>query len=284
MTTQTLEAPVEAPSEVVSMKLLLETGVHFGHKTRRWHPAMKQFIFTQRNGIHIIDLQQTLDMLSTAYEYVREQAAAGKSILFVGTKKQAQESIENEAKRCGMYYVNQRWLGGTLTNFSTIQERIRYLKDLERQRERGEFSYLPKKEALKLEEEIAKLNRHLGGIKDMGRLPDTLYIVDPGKENIAVAEARRLSIPIVAINDTDCDPNLVDRPIPGNDDAIRSVRLITGKMADAILEGLAIRQAQMMEQQKAEADAAIIEAEMVAAAAEQAPDEAPAIDAVEGSS
>ena len=278
MQQQTAEAPAPAapatpapvaPAEVVSMKLLLETGVHFGHKTRRWNPAMKQFIFTQRNGIHIIDLQQTLGLLARAYNYVRDVAAGGGVVLFVGTKKQAQESIANEATRSGMFFVNQRWLGGTLTNFGTIQERIRHLKELERQKERGDFLNLPKKEALKLDEEIEKLNRGMGGIKNMIRLPDALYIVDPGKENIAVAEGRRLKIPIVAINDTDCDPNLIDYPIPGNDDAIRSVRLITGKMADAIMEGRAARQARAMEQQKAEVAAS-------AGAAEQA-DEKPQV-------
>jgi small subunit ribosomal protein S2 len=262
------------------MKALLEAGVHFGHQTQRWNPAMKRYIFAVRNGIHIIDLQQTLGLLSRAYEVIREVATGGGTVLFVGTKKQAQEAIQTEATRCGMYYVNQRWLGGTLTNFGTMQDRIRHLKDLERQRERGEFAYLSKKEALKLDEEIIKLNKNLGGIKNMIRLPDALYIVDPGKENIAVAEARRLSIPIVAINDTDCDPKLIDHPIPGNDDAIRSVRLITGKMADAVMEGVGIRETRALEQQKAEEDegeeeapetvpeAAIaeVEAEMVEAA------------------
>lgn len=252
------EATVEAqPSnpEVVGMKLLLETGVHFGHKTRRWHPKMKQFIFTQRNGIHIIDLQQTQSLLAKAYEVVRELAARGEVLLFVGTKKQAQETVETEAKRCGMFYVNQRWLGGTLTNFATLQERIRHLIDLERQKERGEFSVLAKKEGLKLEEEIVKLNRQMGGMKAMIRLPDALFIIDPGKEKIALAEARRMGIPVVAINDTDCDPTLISYLIPGNDDAIRSVRLISTKIADAVLEGLSIRRSQQMEQEKAaEAD------------------------------
>ena len=241
-------------SEVVSMKLLLETGVHFGHKTRRWHPKMKQFIFTQRNGIHIIDLQQTLELLSNAYKFVRDIAEQGGSILFVGTKKQAQESIEVEATRCGMFYVNQRWLGGTLTNFGTMRDRIAHLIDLERRKERGEFLLMTKKEALKLDEEIEKLNRQMGGIKSMERQPDVLYIVDPGKEGIAVAEGRRMGIPIVAINDTDCDPNLIDYPIPGNDDAIRSVRLVTAKLADAVLEGQANRQSQEAELEKAEAE------------------------------
>ena len=251
MVQQVADPQASAANEVVSMKLLLETGVHFGHKTRQWHPAMKQFIFTQRNGIHIIDLQQTLGLLSKAYMYIRDVSAAGGNILFVGTKKQAQEAIEIESARCGMYFINQRWLGGTLTNFGTIKERVRHLIDLEKQKEKGDFTYLPKKEAGKLEEEIERLNRYLGGIKTMARLPDLLFIVDPGKEAIAVAEARRLDIPIVAINDTDCDPSLISYPIPGNDDAIRSVRLITGKMADAIIEGRSMRDAHALEMDKA---------------------------------
>ena len=241
--------------ELVSMKLLLETGVHFGHKTRRWNPKMKQYIFTQRNGIHIIDLQQTLGMLADAYNFIKETAAAGKKILFVGTKKQAQGAIETEAQRCGMYYVNVRWLGGTLTNFDTIHARIKHLEELERLHDTGGFSNLIKKEALRRTNEIDKLNRQMGGIKEMRSLPDALFIVDPGKESIAVAEARRLEIPIVAVNDTDSDPNLINYPIPANDDAIRSVRLITGKMADAVLEGLALREQRLLEEMKAaEAD------------------------------
>ena len=254
------EATVEAQptnSEFISMKLLLETGVHFGHKTRRWHPKMKQYIFTQRNGIHIIDLQQTQSLLAKAYEFVRELAARGGVVLFVGTKKQAQETVETEAKRCGMFFVNTRWLGGTLTNFATLQDRIRHLIELELQKERGEFSFLAKKEGLKLEEEIVKLNRQMGGMKAMTRLPDALFIIDPGKEKIALAEVRRMGIPVVAINDTDCDPTMIDHLIPGNDDAIRSVRLITTKLADAVLEGQSIRRSQQMEQEKAdEADEA----------------------------
>ena len=255
--------------EVVSMKLLLETGVHFGHKTRRWHTKMKQFIFTQRNGIHIIDLQQTLGLLTRAYEFIRGIADAGGNVLFVGTKKQAQETIETEALRCGMHYVNVRWLGGTLTNFGTMRERIGHLQDLERRKERGEFTLLTKKEALKREEEINKLNRQMGGVKTMTRLPDVLFIVDPGKEGIAVAEGRRIGIPIVAINDTDCDPNLIDYPIPGNDDAIRSVRLMTGKMADAVIEGLSSRQARIAEEEKRLAD----ELEEMAQAGEEVEEE-----------
>ncbi len=240
-----------AAQELVSMKLLLETGVHFGHKTRRWHPKMKQYIFTERNGIHIVDLQQTLGMLGTAYNFVRDSVASGKRVLMVGTKKQAQEAIEAEAKRCGMFYVNVRWLGGTLTNFSTIRSRIDYLIDLEKKRDTGHFTQITKKEALGITTEIDKLNRQMSGIKEMRSLPDLLFIVDPGKENIAIAEARRMKIPIVAINDTDCDPTVIDYPIPGNDDAIRSVRLISGKIADAVLEGRTLHANRMMEQQKA---------------------------------
>ncbi len=227
---------------LVSMKSLLEAGVHFGHQTRRWNPRMRRFIFTERNGIHIVDLQQTVVRLQDSYNYVRDLVASGGSILFVGTKKQAQEAVETEARRCGMYFVNQRWLGGTLTNFATIQSRIDYLVRLEDRRAKGEFMYLPKKEALKLEEEIARLNRQLGGIKEMTKLPSALYIIDTPKERIAVQEAMRLTIPIVAIADTNSDPDEIDYPIPGNDDAIRAVKLITGKMADAVLEGLASRE------------------------------------------
>ncbi|MSQ26341.1 MAG: 30S ribosomal protein S2 [Dehalococcoidia bacterium] len=259
MTTQQVLEAKPADGEVVSMKLLLETGVHFGHKTRRWNPKMKQYIFTRRNGIHIIDLQQTLGMMSTAYHSVKEMAAQGKTILFVGTKKQAQEAVEQEAARCKMYYVNVRWLGGTLTNFQTIRGRVEHLLDLERKKETGHFSLITKKEALGLEQEIAKLNHQMAGIKTMKRLPDALFIVDPGKEAIAVAEARRIGIPIVAINDTDCDPNFITYPIPGNDDAIRSVRLITSKIADAVLEGGVLREQRLLEQVKAAETAAAAE-------------------------
>ncbi len=289
MTTQVIE-PTAADAEVVSMKLLLETGVHFGHKTRRWHPKMKQYIFTQRNGIHIIDLQQTLSMLARAYEIVRDWAAEGKTFLFVGTKKQAAEAIETEAQRCGMYWVNQRWLGGTLTNFATIQERIDRLQDLERQQESGQLALLTKKERLKLEYLMNKMNHQMAGIKAMRQLPDIMFIVDPGKEKIAVAEGRRMGIPMVAINDTDCDPNLVDHPIPANDDAIRSVRLITSKMADAVIEGRALREQRLLEEQKAAeeeaAEAAIAEEKAAAEAQdslepEQAEVEEPAVVAEE---
>ncbi len=229
-------------SAQVSMKSLLEAGVHFGHQTRRWNPKMKRYIFTERNGIHIIDLQQTVIKLQEAYTFVRDLVANGGSVLFVGTKKQAQESVESEARRCGMYYVNQRWLGGTLTNFSTIQSRIDYLVRLEDRKAKGELDRLPKKESMKLEEEIQRLNRQLGGIKEMTRIPSTLFIVDSPKERIAVLEALRLGIPIVGIADTNSDPEEMDYPIPGNDDAIRAVKLLCNKIADAALEGLAGRE------------------------------------------
>ena len=222
---------------VISMKQLLEAGVHFGHQTRRWNPKMKEYIFTERNGIYIIDLQKTVKKIEEAYYFVRDLAMEDKTILFVGTKKQAQESIEQEAKRCDMYYVNQRWLGGMLTNFKTIQGRIARLRKIEQMEATGEFDLLPKKEVIQLKLEQSKLEKNLGGIKEMRKLPGALFIVDPRKEHIAVAEARTLHIPIVAIIDTNCDPDEVDYPIPGNDDAIRAVKLITAKMADAVLEG-----------------------------------------------
>lgn len=222
---------------VISMKQLLEAGVHFGHQTRRWNPKMKEYIFTERNGIYIIDLQKTVKKIEEAYYFVRDLAMEDKTILFVGTKKQAQESIEQEAKRCDMYYVNQRWLGGMLTNFKTIQDRIARLRKIEQMEATGEFDLLPKKEVIQLKLEQSKLEKNLGGIKEMKKLPGALFIVDPRKEHIAVAEARTLHIPIVAIIDTNCDPDEVDYPIPGNDDAIRAVKLITAKMADAVLEG-----------------------------------------------
>ena len=222
---------------VISMKQLLEAGVHFGHQTRRWNPKMKEYIFTERNGIYIIDLQKTVKKIEEAYYFVRDLAMEDKTILFDGTKKQAQESIEQEAKRCDMYYVNQRWLGGMLTNFKTIQGRIARLRKIEQMEATGEFDLLPKKEVIQLKLEQSKLEKNLGGIKEMKKLPGALFIVDPRKEHIAVAEARTLHIPIVAIIDTNCDPDEVDYPIPGNDDAIRAVKLITAKMADAVLEG-----------------------------------------------
>ena len=222
---------------VISMKQLLEAGVHFGHQTRRWNPKMAQYIFTERNGIYIIDLQKTVRKIDEAYMFVRDVAMEGKSILFVGTKKQAQESIEAEAKRCGMFYVNNRWLGGTLTNFRTIRTRIDRLNASDAMERNGQFDVLPKKEVIKLCAEREKLQKNLGGIREMRKLPGALFIVDPRKERIAVAEARALGIPIVAIVDTNCDPDEIDYVIPGNDDAIRAVKLIAGKLADAVLEG-----------------------------------------------
>ncbi len=222
---------------VISMKQLLEAGVHFGHQTRRWNPKMAEYIFTERNGIYIIDLQKTVKKIEDAYTFIKEAAESNKPILFVGTKKQAQESIEQEAKRCGMYYVNQRWLGGMLTNFKTIQKRIDRLNDLVKMEEEGMFDVLPKKEVMELKHEQEKLERFLGGIKDMPDLPAALFVVDPRKERIAVKEAQILGIPVVGIVDTNCDPDEVDFVIPGNDDAIRAVKLITAKIADAIMEG-----------------------------------------------
>ncbi|CRK80494.1 30S ribosomal protein S2 [Neobacillus massiliamazoniensis] len=221
---------------VISMKQLLEAGVHFGHQTRRWNPKMKKYIFTERNGIYIIDLQKTVKKVEEAYNWVKELAGNGGTVLFVGTKKQAQDSVKDEAERSGQYFVNQRWLGGTLTNFETIQKRIGRLKDIERMAEDGTFDVLPKKEVVQLKKEQERLEKFLGGIKDMKQLPDALFIVDPRKERIAVAEAKKLNIPIVGIVDTNCDPDEIDVVIPANDDAIRAVKLLTGKMADAILE------------------------------------------------
>jgi small subunit ribosomal protein S2 len=226
------------------MKQLLEAGVHFGHQTRRWNPKMKPFIFTARNDIHIIDLQQTVQRFERAYRFIEETVANGGSLLFVGTKKQAQEAVAEEAERSGQFYVNFRWLGGMLTNYQTIQKRIRYLRDLEARKERGEFERLPKKEAQRLEEERARLERTLGGIKDMRRLPAAVFIVDTKKEHTAVLEARRLEIPIIALADTNCDPDEMDYPIPANDDAIRAVRLLCQKIADAAVEGRRQQEAQ----------------------------------------
>ena len=221
---------------VVSMKQLLEAGVHFGHQTRRWNPKMAKYIFTERNGIYIIDLQKTVKKLEEAYNFVRDLSVEGKSVLFVGTKKQAQDSVKEEAERAGAYYVNARWLGGMLTNFTTIRTRIERLKQLRAMEEDGTFELLPKKEVVKLNLEIEKLEKFLGGIKDMKEIPGALFIIDPRKERIAVAEAKKLGIPIVAIVDTNCDPDEVDYVIPGNDDAIRAVKLIVSKMADAVIE------------------------------------------------
>jgi small subunit ribosomal protein S2 len=224
------------------MKTLLEAGVHFGHQTRRWDPRMKQFIFTERNGIHIIDLQQTVTKLTEAYSFVRDLTANGGRIIFVGTKKQAQEAVEQEATRAGQYFINHRWLGGTLTNFRTIEQRLQYLVRLHDRKLKGEFEYLPKKEVIKLEDELEKLQRLLGGVLEMTSLPQALFIIDPNKEKIAVAEARRLEIPIVALVDTNCNPDEIDYPIPANDDAIRAVKLLAGKIADAAIEGQKIAQ------------------------------------------
>ena len=222
---------------VISMKQLLEAGVHFGHQTRRWNPKMAPYIFTERNGIYIIDLQKTVRKIDEAYMFVRNTAMEGKSVLFVGTKKQAQESIEQEAKRCNMFYVNHRWLGGMLTNFNTIKTRIQRLNSIDAMEQRGDFDVLPKKEVIKLMAEREKLQANLGGIREMKKLPGAMFVVDPRKEHIAVTEARILGIPIVGIVDTNCDPDEIDYLIPGNDDAIRAVKLIAGKMADAVLEG-----------------------------------------------
>ncbi|MBS3984520.1 MAG: 30S ribosomal protein S2 [Selenomonadales bacterium] len=221
---------------VISMKQLLEAGVHFGHQTRRWNPKMAPFIFMERNGIYIIDLQKTVRKLDEAYAFVKSVVANGETIMFVGTKKQAQEAVVEEARRCGMFYVNQRWLGGTLTNFQTIEKRIKRLHDLERMEADGTFDVLPKKEVITLRKEMERLEKFLGGIRDMRQLPGALFVIDPRKERNAIAEARRLRIPIVAIVDTNCDPDEVDYIIPGNDDAIRAVKLLTATMADAVLE------------------------------------------------
>ncbi len=232
---------------VVTMKQLLESGVHFGHQTRRWNPKMKPYIFTERNGIYIVDLQQTVKLVEVAYKVVRDLAMEGKEILFVGTKKQAQETVKKEAERCGMPYVNQRWLGGMLTNFQTINRRVKRLDELEKMEEEGMFEVLPKKEVIQLQKEKERLNRFLGGIRHMKRLPGAVYVVDPRKESIAVAEANKLGIPVVAIVDTNCDPDIIDYVIPGNDDAIRAVKLLTGVMADAVLEGNQGQEAEMPE-------------------------------------
>ena len=221
---------------VISMKQLLEAGVHFGHQTRRWNPKMATYIFTERNGIYIIDLQKTVKKLEEAYFFVRDMAASGKSILFVGTKKQAQDAIKEEAERCGQFYVNARWLGGMLTNFKTIQSRIARLKEIEAMSQDGTFDVLPKKEVIELKKEWEKLEKNLGGIKDMKKIPDAIFVVDPKKERICVQEAHTLGIPLIGIIDTNCDPEELDYVIPGNDDAIRAVKLIVSRMADAVIE------------------------------------------------
>ena len=222
---------------VVAMKQLLEAGVHFGHQTRRWDPRMAEYIFQARNGIHIIDLQKTSKKLDEAYAFIKEQAEEGKTILFVGTKKQAQECVKEAAEKSGMFYVNERWLGGTLTNFKTIRKRIERLAELEKMQEDGTFEVLPKKEVILLKKEMDKLEKNLGGIKEMTQIPDVIFVVDPKKEHIAVQEARKLNIPLVGLVDTNCDPNDVDYVIPGNDDAIRAVKLVTDVLANAVIEG-----------------------------------------------
>ncbi len=243
---------------IVSMKQLLEAGVHFGHQTRRWNPKMAPYIFTERNGIYIIDLQKTVKKVEEAYAFLREVAASGQPVLFVGTKKQAQNAIREEALRCNMFYVNERWLGGMLTNFRTIQTRIARLKELEAMFADGTTSQYTKKEVILMQREKEKLEKNLGGIKDMKRLPGAIFVIDSKKEEIAVSEARKLHIPVVATVDTNCDPELIDYPIPANDDAIRAVKLLTSKMADAILEG---RQGQQEEEAEAEAPAEDVQEE-----------------------
>ena len=240
---------------VISMKQLLEAGVHFGHQTRRWNPKMAKYIFTERNGIYIIDLQKTVKKLEEAYFFVRDMAASGKSILFVGTKKQAQEAIKDEASRVGMYYVNARWLGGMLTNFKTMRGRVDRLNQLKRMQEDGTFDMLPKKEVMKHMGEIAKLEKYLGGVKEMKKLPGALFIVDTRKERNAIAEAHKLGIPVVAIADTNCDPDEIDYVIPGNDDAIRAIKLISSIMANAVLEGKQGEQTAEAASEEAAADA-----------------------------
>ena len=241
----------------VSMKSLLEAGVHFGHQTRRWNPKMKRFIFSERNGIHIIDLEQTVGCLDAACQFTSDLIASGGTLLFVGTKRQAQDTIESEARRCGMPFVNTRWLGGTLTNFHTIQGRIDYLVRLEDAKERGELEHRTKKEGLRTEEEILRLNRYLGGIKEMTSLPGAIFIIDTTKEDIAVAEALRTDITIAALVDTNCDPDVVDYPIPSNDDAIRAIKLITARIADSVLEGLTTREYAQKAAEEAEAEAEV---------------------------
>lgn len=248
----------------ISMKQLLEAGVHFGHQTRRWNPKMAKYIFTERNGIYIIDLQKTVVKVKEAFNFVKDVVKAGGKILFVGTKKQAQEAVKEDALRCGMFFVNQRWLGGMLTNYKTIQKRIARLRELENMKTEGIFDILPKKEAKKLEYERQKLERFIGGIKEMNTLPSSIFIIDPRKERVAVAEARKLNIPIISIVDTNCDPDEIEYPIPGNDDAIRAVKLLTSKLADCVIEA---------RQEKEKAEAEVETAEETASAAETAEEE-----------
>jgi len=238
------------------MKSLLESGVHFGHQTKRWDPRMKKYIFSERNGIHIIDLQKTIAAVKTAYDIIRQSVVSQRAILFVGTKKQAQQAVEREAKRCGMFFVNERWLGGLLTNFTTIQRSIARLRDLEAMATDGRYDFMPKKEIAKAEKEKRKLQKNLDGIRHMGRLPDALFVVDTRKEQIAVDEARKLKIPVIGIVDTNCDPDQVDFVIPGNDDALRSIRLFAGRIADAVIDGRGERESAMAEQAQAAADEA----------------------------
>jgi len=235
--TELLTEEPSPPPIATTMKSLLEAGVHFGHQRRRWDPKMRRYIFAHRNGIHIIDLQQTLRLLEQAAAFIEDVAAQGQKIVLLGTKKQAADTIVSEAERSGAFHISTRWLGGTFTNFRTIQSRIDYLVELETRRDKGEFDLLTKKEGLKLNEAIARLTKYLGGIKEMTEMPGALFVIDIGKERIAVAEARRVGVPIVALVDTDCDPSLIDYPIPGNDDAIRSIRLVTARIGDAIIEG-----------------------------------------------
>jgi small subunit ribosomal protein S2 len=249
---------------IVTMKQLLETGVHFGHRTQRWHPKMARYIYTERNGVHIIDLQQTVKALGVCYNFIRDTVADGHQVLFIGTKRQAQETIAQEATRCQMPYVSLRWLGGTLTNWRTIRQRIDYLKDLEARRDAGEFEFLTKKEALMRQREIDKLNVRLGGLKTMERLPGAVFIIDVQKEYTAVLEADRVEIPIVAVVDTNCDPRLIDHIIPGNDDAIRAIRLLTSKIADAALEGLSLRKERAPEEDEFYEDEKYLSAETLA--------------------
>ena len=259
----------------VTMKELLEAGVHFGHQTRRWNPKMAPYIFGARNGIHIMDLQKTVQFFKTAYNYVVDRVADGGVVLFVGTKKQAQDAIREEAQRCGMFYVNHRWLGGMLTNFQTISRSIARLKEFEAMKEDGTIKRFPKKEILMMEKKAAKLERSLGGIKNMGRLPDIVYVVDPRKEDIAIMEARKVNVPLLAIVDSNCDPTEIDYPMPGNDDAIRAIRLLTSRIADAVVEGKKLAEERLQGQLDKEAAAALMEAEAQAAPAPETP-EAPA--------
>ena len=267
--TATVSAPIQdAPAapplrENLTMKALLEAGVHFGHQTRRWNPMMKKYIFTQRNGIHIIDLQQTLGMINNVYQEMVDLVAEGGKVLFVGTKRQAQEVIQSEAERCGMLYVNQRWLGGTMTNFQTIRTRINYMLELQQKRDQGYFRLLPKKEGVKLRDTLNRLEKYFTGVRDMTEVPKAIFVIDIGREDICIAEAQRMGIEIFAIVDSDCDPNKVDHIIPGNDDAVRSIRLITNRMATAVLEGLALREAK--EQARIEEMAEVDESQFMTA-------------------